>query len=257
MLKEDHRKVESLFKRFEKAGDRAFSLKRTVVDGIIGELSKHAAIEEELFYPVTRATVPGVEEMVRESIEEHHIVKWVLSELQHMDSREESFDAKVAVLIENVRHHVKEEETDYFPRVRRELGRKTLLELGDAMETAKATAPTRPHPRAPSTPPNITVSNAAGVIDRVEDKVSGLATEGAAALRGVADRISGVTSKACAKQPRGAADWHKRTTSRATKPTDKIAKAADEGSSTARKLANPASKRRPSPKGRRVAVKAN
>lgn len=206
MLKDDHRTVESLFKRFEKAGDRAFTLKRTTVDRIIEELSKHAAIEEELFYPTTRASVPGVEDIVLESIEEHHIVKWVLSELEHLDSHDESFDAKVTVLIENVRHHVKEEESDYFPKVRKQLGRKSLQELGDAMGRAKATAPTRPHPRSPSTPPgNIAVGTTAGVMDRVEDKVSDLAAEGAAALRGVVDRISGTTAKTHAKQssPKG------------------------------------------------------
>jgi hemerythrin superfamily protein len=64
MLKEDHRTVESLFKRFERAGDRAFTPKRGIVDKIIAELSKHAAIEEELFYPATRATVPGIDDMV-------------------------------------------------------------------------------------------------------------------------------------------------------------------------------------------------
>jgi hemerythrin superfamily protein len=148
MLKDDHRAVEALFKRFEKAGDRAFSLKRTLVDKMIVALSKHAAIEEEWFYPATRATVPGVDDVVLESIEEHHIVKWLLSELEHRGPRDESFNAKVTVLIENVRHHVKEEERDYFPKVRKELGRRALLDLGDAMATAKATAPSRPHPRA-------------------------------------------------------------------------------------------------------------
>jgi hemerythrin superfamily protein len=195
MLKDDHRTIEALFKRFEKAGDRAFTLKRTVVDKIIEELSKHAAIEEELFYPATRATVPGVDDIVLESIEEHHIVKWVLSEVEHMDPRKESFDAKVTVLIENVRHHVEEEESDYFPKVRKELGRKALTELGDAMEAAKSTAPTRPHPRAASTPPaNVTMNNAAGVLDRVEDTISDIAAEGGDALRSVIDRIRGPIS---------------------------------------------------------------
>ena len=55
LLKEDHKTVEKLFKRFEKAGDRAYVEKREIVDRIIEELSKHAAIEEQLFYPVTRA----------------------------------------------------------------------------------------------------------------------------------------------------------------------------------------------------------
>jgi hemerythrin superfamily protein len=196
MLKDDHRTVEALFKRYEKAGDQAFTLKRKVVDSIIADLSRHAAIEEELFYPATRATVPGVEDMVLESIEEHHIVKWVLSEIEHMNPREESFDAKVTVLIENVRHHIKEEEGEYFPKVRKELGRKALVELGDAMASAKSKAPTHPHPRSPSTPPSNTAANSmAGVVDRVEDTMSELAASGAAALRGVLDHMSATRSK--------------------------------------------------------------
>jgi hemerythrin superfamily protein len=152
MLKNDHRSVETLFTRFEKAGDRAFSQKRTLVEKIIRELSQHAAIEEQMFYPATRATVPGVEDMVLEAMEEHHIVKWVLSELEGMDPHAEAFKAKVTVLIESVRHHIEEEESEYFPKVRDALGRKTLGELGDAMADAKKVAPARPRPRATPTP---------------------------------------------------------------------------------------------------------
>jgi hemerythrin superfamily protein len=159
MLKDDHRTVEDLFKRFEKAGDRAFTTKRSLVDKMIEALSQHAAIEEELFYPTTRASVPGIDDVVLESIEEHHIVKWVLSELEDMDPRAESFDAKVTVLIENVRHHVKEEEKDYFPKVRSKLDRRSLGELGDAMESAKHGAPKRPHPRAHLKPRKIALAS--------------------------------------------------------------------------------------------------
>jgi hemerythrin superfamily protein len=148
MLKQDHRTVQALFTHFDRAGDRAYAVKRTLVDNMIEELSKHAADEEELFYPTTRATVPGIDDIVLESIEEHHIVKWVLSELEGMDPRAEAFNAKVTVLIENVRHHVKEEESDYFPKVRRSLSRKELGELGEAMAALKDGAPTKPHPRA-------------------------------------------------------------------------------------------------------------
>src|SRR3954465_9666370 len=107
LLRNDHKTVEQLFKRFEKAGDGAVGEKRKVVDRIIEELSIHASIEEQLFYPVTRATVAGVEDIALESLEEHHIVKWTLSELSDMAPGDERFDAKVTVLIENVRHHVK------------------------------------------------------------------------------------------------------------------------------------------------------
>ena len=149
----DHKTVEQLFKRFEKAGDRAYVQKRQIVDRIIEELSVHAAIEELVFYPVARATVPGTEDIALESLEEHHIVKWLLSELVDLDPTHERFDAKVTVLMENVRHHVEEEESDFFPKVRRELGRTALADLGQALADAKKSAPTHPHPRSPDAPP--------------------------------------------------------------------------------------------------------
>ena len=167
LLKDDHKTVEKLFKQFEKAGDNATQTKRDLVDQIIEELSVHAYIEEQIFYPVAREAVPETEDHVLESLEEHHIVKWVLEELRGMDAADERFDAKVTVLMENVRHHVEEEEQDWFPKVREAMGRKALQELGAAMEKAKKTAPTRPHPRAPDTPPgNLVVGAASGVVDR-------------------------------------------------------------------------------------------
>jgi hemerythrin-like domain-containing protein len=144
LLKDDHKTVEQLFKRFEKAGDRAVVEKRQLVDRIIEELSQHAAIEEQIFYPVARATVPDTEDMALESLEEHHIVKWLLSELEHLDPSDERFDAKVTVLIENVRHHVEEEEQEWFPQVRTALGRKQLGEIGERLEAAKPQAPSDP-----------------------------------------------------------------------------------------------------------------
>jgi hemerythrin superfamily protein len=198
LLKDDHKTVEQLFTRFEKAGDRAYVEKRDIVDRFSEALSVHAAIEEQLFYPVVRATVPGTEDLALESLEEHHIVKWVLSELDHMAPEDERFDAKVTVLIENVRHHVREEEDELFPRVRAELGRTALGDLGDAMAQARRTAPTRPHPRSPDTPPgNVVVGAAAGVADRIGDTVSGLAQGSVTAL---GDLVATVLGR---KPPRG------------------------------------------------------
>ena len=184
MLKEDHQTVDRLFRRFEKAGERAYAEKRKVVDRIIEELARHAAVEEQLFYPVARAAVLETEDIVLESLEEHHIVKWVLSELEAMDATDERFDAKVTVLIENVRHHVKEEEKELFPKVRAGLDRKALADLGDAMERAKAAAPTHPHPRSADTPPgNFASGMTAGLIDRIGDLRSGIAQGSVTALQ--------------------------------------------------------------------------
>lgn len=184
LLKDDHRSLERLFKRFEQAGDRAFVEKRALVDRIIEELSRHAAIEEQLFYPVARATVPDTDDITLESLEEHHIVKWVLTELERMDPTDERFDAKVTVLIENVRHHVEEEETEFFPKVRDELGRNALGDLGDTMAKFKEVAPTHPHPTSPDTPPgNLVTGAAAGVVDHVTDTISGVAQGTVTALQ--------------------------------------------------------------------------
>ncbi len=154
LLKNDHKTVERLFKQFEKA-EKADDdkTKAEVVDKIIAELSVHAAIEEQVFYPAIREAVPDTEDTVLEGLEEHHIVKWTLSELEGMTPDHERFDAKVTVLIESVRHHVEEEEGELFPEVRQALGRKRLAEIGERLEKAKETAPSRPRPEAPDTPP--------------------------------------------------------------------------------------------------------
>ncbi len=192
LLKNDHKAVESLFKRFEKAGDNAYVAKREIVDRIIEELSVHAAIEEQIFYPMARSTVPKTEDIALESLEEHHIVKWVLSELEGLDPRDERFDAKVTVLIENVRHHVEEEQTEFFPLVRKAMGRAELAKIGEALAKAKKTAPTHPHPRSPDNPPaNSPIGAIAGVVDRVGDNLSGIAQGGVAVARDVVARITG------------------------------------------------------------------
>jgi hemerythrin superfamily protein len=192
LLRDDHKTVEQLFKRFEKAGDRAYVEKRQIVDRIIEELSVHAAIEEQVFYPVARETVPGTEDVALESLEEHHIVKWLLSELVDLDPEHERFDAKVTVLMENVRHHVEEEQDEFFPKVRAQLSRTALADLGQALADAKKTAPTRPHPRLPDAPPgNSVVGALAGVVDRVGGNVSGVAQGSVTAVQDLIARITG------------------------------------------------------------------
>jgi hemerythrin superfamily protein len=222
LLKDDHKTVEALFKRFEKAGDQAYAEKRAVVDRIIEELSVHAAVEEQLFYPVTRATVPDTEDVALESLEEHHIVKWVLAELEKMSPEDERFDAKVTVLMENVRHHVEEEEQEYFPMVRDELGRNALNDLGDAMESAKRIAPTHPHPRSPDTPPgNLLVGTAAGMVDRVGDTMGGIAQGGVSA---VGDLVATILRR---KKPRTAPRGSKTARSTADSVRARAAEATD------------------------------
>ncbi|MEP7055927.1 MAG: hemerythrin domain-containing protein [Actinomycetota bacterium] len=161
LLKNDHKTVARLFKRFEKATKSGGESREAIVAEIIHELSIHAAIEEQVFYPSVRAEVEDAEDTVLEGLEEHHIVKWTLSELEGMSESDERFTAKVTVLIESVRHHVEEEETEMFPEVREALDRKRLAEIGAKLERAKQTAPTRPEPLKPDEPPGNLPSAAA------------------------------------------------------------------------------------------------
>ena len=138
LLKQDHKTVKQLFRDFDKLGDNAHKRKREIVDKIIEELSIHAAIEEQVFYPAVREAVEETEDDVLESLEEHHIVKWTLSELAEMAPAHERFDAKVRVLIESVRHHVQEEEGEMFAKTRQVFDRDELEELGERMAARKA-----------------------------------------------------------------------------------------------------------------------
>jgi hemerythrin superfamily protein len=168
LLKQDHNNVDALFSEFEQLGDKAYKAKRRVVDHIIEQLSVHAAIEEMVLYPAIRTKLDDSQPEVLEALEEHHIVKWTLSELEGMDPAAERFDAKVTVLIESVRHHVEEEESDLFDLMRQAFTNQELEELGQQMEDAKATAPTRPHPRVPDVPPlNVLLGLPVAVLDRV------------------------------------------------------------------------------------------
>ena len=172
LLKNDHQTVEDLFKRFEKLGPRAVKTKQDVTERIVRELSIHAAIEEMVFYPAIREAVEkgDTDTMVLEALEEHHVLKWVLWELDRMGPADERFDPKVTVLMENVRHHVKEEEKDLFPQVNKIFGRAQLDELGQAMARLKKTAPTHPHPKAPDEPPgNLVAGAGAALVDKALD----------------------------------------------------------------------------------------
>jgi hemerythrin superfamily protein len=169
LLKNDHRMIEDLFKKFE--ATRNSRAKGRIRDDLVRELSIHASIEEELLYPAAdeRARQKG---LVLESLEEHHLVKVLLAEINGMNPEDERFEAKVHVLMENVLHHAKEEEKELLPKVRQVLSRSELIELGEQMEQAKKRAPTRPHPKAPDTPPGMLVAGpVSAVIDSVKDVV--------------------------------------------------------------------------------------
>jgi hemerythrin-like domain-containing protein len=144
LLKKDHQEIKRAFAAFEKAGENAHARKGQLVDRIIELLTVHTYIENEIMYPRVRELLPEVEDDVLESYEEHHVADVLVVELDAMKPDNERFTAKATVLIESVRHHIDEEEQEWFPQVREGLGRKVLQQLGAEMLEAKKNAPRRP-----------------------------------------------------------------------------------------------------------------
>ena len=144
LLKNDHKEIRKLFTQFEKAGENAHAAKGKLVDRMIELLTQHTYIENEVMYPRVRALLPELEDDVLESYEEHHVADVLVVELAAMKPDAERFTAKTTVLIENVRHHIEEEEQEWFPKVREGLGRSVLQDIGAEMIEARKKAPKRP-----------------------------------------------------------------------------------------------------------------
>jgi len=114
MLEDDHKLVKDLFEQFEKTENHGRKLK--LVEKAVEELKIHATIEEEIFYPAVRQTMDDPEGLMEEADEEHHVAKVLIAELDLMKGKEKNWEAKFIVLAENIRHHIKEEEHEMFPK---------------------------------------------------------------------------------------------------------------------------------------------
>jgi hemerythrin superfamily protein len=133
LLKRQHREVKGLFRSVE--GSKGARVRRRLLERIGQALKIHTAIEEKIFYPAVREIgTDKAEDLVLESLEEHHVVDLVLAELPRVDPSDERFEAKMTVLKELVEHHAEEEEEEMFPMAERKLGDDQLRELGQQME---------------------------------------------------------------------------------------------------------------------------
>ena len=133
MLKDDHDKVKGLFEKFESAR-RDDKKKGEIAQTICQELTVHTQLEEEIFYPAVREAIDD-EDVMNEAVVEHGSAKDLIAEIEKMSPDEDMFDAKVKVLGEFVNHHIREEQNEMFPQVR-----KTDLDLnalGDQMRSRK------------------------------------------------------------------------------------------------------------------------
>src|SRR4029079_18828286 len=144
ILKDDHQQIRKLFRDFHGARENATATKGKLATRIIEELTVHTYLENEVMYPEVRKLIPELEGEILESYEEHHVADVLSMELYAMKADAERFDAKMRVLIENVAHHMDEEEQQWFPKVRKGLGRSQLQEIGARMVELRKTAPRSP-----------------------------------------------------------------------------------------------------------------
>ena len=135
LLKADHQKVKKAFEEFKNLGDQAYKTKKKLADDICEDLEIHTRLEEEIFYPEFRKAVTGSKPLANEAKVEHDSAKELIRQIKEMNAEDDLFDAKVTVLSEYIDHHVKEEEEEMFP-----LLKKTsvdLTDLGKRMEARK------------------------------------------------------------------------------------------------------------------------
>lgn len=135
LLKADHDEVATMFEEYEDSDDDGE--KQEMAQTICAALTVHAEIEEEIFYPAAREVLEAQElELVNEADVEHAAVKELVSQIEASDPTDDHFDATIKVLKEYVKHHVREEESELFPRLEaRELDREAV---GNALAARKA-----------------------------------------------------------------------------------------------------------------------
>lgn len=132
LLRADHQRVSALFGDYEKARSR--DKKKEIVARLCVELSAHAQVEEEIFYPAVKQALKD-KDLVPEATVEHGSLKALIAQVEGVEPDGEMFDAKIKVLSEYVAHHVKEEQDEMFPKAK--ASKLDMLELGSEIAARK------------------------------------------------------------------------------------------------------------------------
>jgi hemerythrin superfamily protein len=172
LLMHDHRIVEQLFVDYGAAKND--EQRRGIVEILVRELSKHAALEELTVYPLARTALPEGTVDVDEHLAEHMAVKKTLLALDKLGQGAADERRLVEELQREIEQHVAEEEGQFLPALRGAIDEEALQELGAQLDAAKKLAPTRPHPNIPDHPPGEAILGAVGAIyDRLRDRLQG------------------------------------------------------------------------------------
>jgi hemerythrin-like domain-containing protein len=137
LIKDDHKKLEAVFKKLEKAEPAETP---ELLQQVAELLIPHSKAEEQVVYPAIKAATPDEAEEVDDGLAEHHHVEEVLQQLLDTDPEEPGVDGLVAAMIGEVRHHVEEEEQDILPAFGKTASNEQLTELGEQFTQAKEKA---------------------------------------------------------------------------------------------------------------------
>jgi len=181
ILTKDHREVEQMFQELESlrgaTGEAERGRRKDLAEQVTIELIRHSVAEEAEVYPVVAKKVSESE--AERSKHEHAEAEETMKRLEGLPPDDAAFDSELATLMREVREHVKEEEGEVFPQMRKVFSDDELVELGMKVASVKQMAPTRPHPAAPDGPPGDKILGpVTGLLDRMRDAVTHRGTGG-------------------------------------------------------------------------------
>jgi hypothetical protein len=176
VLEHDHREVEEMFAELETlrgaSTDEDRSRRKTLTEQVTIELVRHSVAEEVIVYPQVEDKVDAEE--VEHAREEHAEAEETLQRLEKLDADDPAFDDELATLMEEIRHHIEDEEGEMFAHMRQVIDADELRKLGARVEAFKKVAPTRPHPNVPNQPmARVAAGPAASLFDRMRDLATG------------------------------------------------------------------------------------
>ena len=139
LLKKDHDEVKKMLKDLDATSDRAIKTRQDLFGRLRFSLTVHEQMEEAVLYPALKEHAQ-TKDIVLEAYEEHDVVDSIMGELANLPPDDETWGAKATVMIENLRHHIEEEEGEMFPTARKVFDEAELKELGDRMAARRASA---------------------------------------------------------------------------------------------------------------------
>lgn len=173
VITDDQRNTERLFAELER-DDLPAEYRRRLTDHVIADLVRQFVAEEQFVYPYARTHISGSDDVIDQMITEHKTAERSMQDLAERPVSDPEFEQQLGGLIGSVRAHQATERKVVLQPLESSSSPEELAELGERVEAAKRTAPTRPHPDAPDTPPaNLIVDPGAGLVDKIRDALTG------------------------------------------------------------------------------------